>query len=74
MALEAGELLTVPASGSVDAVLPLWAQSSVKHAAVQVTVIGRNASDAIKKPIGIHPEGERREVVVNSVTAAGRPM
>ena len=70
----AGERLTIPASGSADAVLPLRALSSVQHAAVQVTVIGPNASDAIKKTLDIHPDGERRELVVNGVSAASRPM
>lgn len=70
----ARERLTVPASSSSEAVLSLRALSSAERAPVQVTVIGRNASDAVKRTIDIHPDGERRETVVNGVAAVNRPF
>ena len=68
------ERLTVPASSSANAVLKLRALSSAQSAPVQVSVIGGSASDAIKKTIEIHPDGERREMVINGVVAENRPL
>lgn len=70
----AREQLTIPASSSAEAVLSLHASSSADRAPVQVSAIGRSASDAVKRAIDIHPDGERRDKVVNGVATANQPL
>lgn len=70
----APELFSVPASSSKTASLALHAVSSAEQASVQVSVVGRNASDAIKKTLDIHPDGERRESVVNGIASPKQPL
>ena len=70
----APERLRVPASSSTAAVLSLHATSSADRASVQVSVVGRGASDAIKRMLDIHPDGQRREEVVNGVASSKQPL
>jgi hypothetical protein len=64
----------VTPSSSANAVLTLRAEGPVKAAPVRVTAVGGSASDAIEKPVGIHPDGERRATAVNAIVESGRPL
>lgn len=64
----------VAASSSANAVLTLRAEGAVKAAPVRVTAVGGSASDAIEKPVGIHPDGERRATAVNAIVESGHSL
>jgi hypothetical protein len=64
----------VAPSSSSNAVLTLRAEAAAKSARVRVTAVGGSASDAIEKPIGIHPDGERRVLAVSSVVESGHAL
>lgn len=70
----APERLTIPASSSKEAALSLHAMSGTERASVQVSVLGRNASDAIKRTLAIHPDGERCETVANGIASSKQPL
>jgi uncharacterized protein YfaS (alpha-2-macroglobulin family) len=64
----------VAPSSSGNAVLTLRAEAAAKSARVRVTAVGGSASDAIEKPVAIHPDGERRVVSVSSVVQGGHAL
>ncbi|MCC7157564.1 MAG: carboxypeptidase regulatory-like domain-containing protein [Bryobacterales bacterium] len=64
----------VAPSSSSNAVLTLRAESAIKSGRVRVTAVGGSASDAIEKPVAIHPDGERRVLAVNSVVESGHEV
>ncbi len=64
----------VAPSSSGNAVLTLRAEAAAKRALVRVTAVGGSVSDAIEKPTGIHPDGERRELAASAVMESGRAL
>ncbi|HEY3739906.1 MAG TPA: MG2 domain-containing protein [Bryobacteraceae bacterium] len=64
----------VASSSSSNAVLTLRAEAAAKNARVRLTAIGSSASDAIEKPVAIHPDGERKVYSVSSVVESGRGL
>ncbi len=64
----------VAAASSSNAVLTLSAESALKSGRVRVTAVGGSASDAIEKPLAVHPDGERRVLSVNSVVESGHEV
>jgi hypothetical protein len=50
--------LKVPAAGAVREIFDLRAIASVKDGKQRVTAAGSEASDAIEKPLTVHPDGE----------------
>ncbi len=62
----------VARSSSSNAVLTLRAEAAAKSARVRVTAVGGSASDAIEKPVAIHPDGERRVFSVSLIVESGR--
>jgi uncharacterized protein YfaS (alpha-2-macroglobulin family) len=69
-----GQPGVVAPSSSANATLPLRAEAAVKRAPVRVTAIGGDASDAIEKPVSVHPDGERKVLAVGSVVASGQAL
>jgi hypothetical protein len=61
----------VARESSSDAFLLLHADGATDHAKLRVTAIGGRASDAIEKPVSVHPDGEPREVTVSGMAAEG---
>ena len=64
----------IEASSSANAVLSLRADAPVADARLRVTALARDASDAIEKPVSVHPDGQRRELSVNDVVTANRAL
>lgn len=64
----------VEANASTTLTVGLRAEAAAKAALLQVTATGSTASDAIRKPAAIHPDGERRTTVVSSVVSAGETL
>jgi len=50
----------VPASESRNAIFSIQAASSVKDGKQQVTAVASDFSDAIEKPVTVHPDGEEK--------------
>ncbi|MDT7690623.1 MAG: hypothetical protein QOE46_3382 [Acidobacteriota bacterium] len=50
----------VPASDSARPIFDLRAVASVREGKQRVTAIGADASDAVEKPVTVHPDGEER--------------
>jgi len=62
----------VQPSSSSNAILDLRAESSASAARLRVIARAKDASDAIEKPVSIHPDGERRELSVSDVVSTDR--
>jgi alpha-2-macroglobulin-like protein len=65
---------SVDPSSSANATLTIRAEAPTKKAPLRVTAVGSSGSDAIERPVEIHPDGERRTAVADSVVAAGEPL
>jgi len=64
----------VASRSSSNAVLTLRAEAAMRSGRVRVTAVGGSASDAMEKPVVIHPNGERREISVSSVVKSGQSV
>jgi hypothetical protein len=64
----------VAPSSFSNAVMMLRADTAVKNGRVRVTGVGGSASDAIEKPVIVHPDGERRVLSVNAVVESGQRL
>jgi hypothetical protein len=64
----------IEASSSANAVLDLRADASVPAARLRVTAVAKEASDAIEKPVSIHPDGQRREASVNDAVTGNHAL
>ncbi|MCX6622003.1 MAG: hypothetical protein NTY38_13225, partial [Acidobacteria bacterium] len=63
---------SIAASSSANAVLTLRAATATDAARLRVTALARQGSDAIEKPIQIHPDGRLHESTFTAVAADGR--
>ena len=64
----------IAAGSSGNTVLSLRAAGTAGVVRLRVTAAGGQASDAIEKPIVIHPDGERKEATVNAIGEDGRQI
>ena len=62
----------IASSSSGNAVLSLRASEASSGAKVRVTALGGQASDAIEKPLAVHPDGESKEITLNGIAGGGR--
>ena len=64
----------VTASASSNAILTMRAEGMAAGAKLRVTAVGGSASDAIEKPVAIHPDGERRSAAIGAVLSNGQSI
>jgi hypothetical protein len=59
----------VPAGEAARAVFDFRAVASVKDGKQRVTALGSDASDAVEKPVTVHPDGEERAVTDSAMVS-----
>ena len=64
----------IESAASANALVSLRANAPAADVRLRVTALAKQASDAIEKPVSIHPDGQRRELSVNDVATEGRPL
>ncbi len=65
---------SIAASGSANVLLSLRAETARDDALLRVTATGLAGSDAIQKPIVVHPDGEQAERSVTAVAGEGQVL
>jgi hypothetical protein len=63
---------SIEPSASANATASLHANAPIPGARLRVTAVAKEASDAIGKPVAIHPYGQRRELTVNDLVSGSR--
>lgn len=64
----------IGASSSTNLLLALRADAATDKAPVRITAIAHDESDALEKPISIHPDGQPQESSVNSLLRSGQTI
>jgi hypothetical protein len=57
----------VPAGDAARPVFDFRAVASIKDGKQRVTALGTDASDAVEKPVTVHPDGEERAATDSAI-------
>jgi uncharacterized protein YfaS (alpha-2-macroglobulin family) len=64
----------VPAGDSARQTFDIQAVASIENGKQRVTAIGSNSSDAIEKPITVHPDGEEKTETVSDILGSSTSL